>query len=261
MGRSPPYGAAARPLLTWEKVHARDRETSSVGRIQAPGGSVELIAEDLHLRYGESVALRGATLGVSTGEIVAVVGESGSGKTSLLYCLAALITPNRGRIHLDGTEITKLHVDAAAELRRSRFGFVFQFGELVPELTIAENIALPLEMLRLRRRVVRRRVDELIEQLGIGDLRSRRPAQVSGGEAQRAAVARAVAHRPDIVFADEPTGALDRVNGDVVLGMLTALARENGSAVVLVTHSAAVAAAADRIVTVVDGRCNEPAIV
>ena len=222
---------------------------------------MELIAEDLHLRYGESVALRGADLSVSTGEIVAVVGESGSGKTSLLHCLAALITPNHGSVRLDGTEIADLHVDDAAELRRNRFGFVFQFGELVPELTIAENVALPLEMLRVRRRVVRQRVDELIHQLGIGDVRSRRPAQVSGGEAQRAAVARAMVHRPSILFADEPTGALDRVNGEVVLGMLTASARENGSAVVLVTHSPAVAAAADRTVTVVDGRCHEPAIV
>jgi putative ABC transport system ATP-binding protein len=144
--------------------------------------------------------------------------------------------------------------EALAALRRRRFGFVFQSAELVPELSLRENISLPLELLKVPGRERRRRVDELIERLGLSDQASRRPALVSGGQAQRAAVARAIAHRPEMVFADEPTGSVDSANGTAILDTFVTLAREHGTAVALVTHDPGIASRADRVVELRDGR-------
>lgn len=213
-----------------------------------------LVADHLCLTYGQTEALVDASVSVARSEIVAVTGSSGSGKTSLLYCLAALARPTRGAVRLGDQELTALSDEQRTAVRRLRFGFVFQFAELVPELTLRENVALPLELLRVDRRERRSRVEELLERLGLAPHAGRRPAQVSGGQAQRAAVARAVVHRPDVVFADEPTGSLDTVNGRLVLDAFVSVCRDYGAAVVLVTHDPAVAAFADRTVAMRDGR-------
>ncbi|MEV6298312.1 ATP-binding cassette domain-containing protein [Actinoplanes sp. NPDC051861] len=213
-----------------------------------------LHAEDLSLSYGATVALAGASATVARGEIVALVGQSGSGKTSMLYCMAGLLRPSAGRVRYGENDVTSMKPEELAALRRARFGFVFQSAELVPELSLRENISLPLELLRVPARDRRRRVDELIERLGLTGQAARRPALVSGGQAQRAAVARAIAHRPEVVFADEPTGSVDSANGTAILDAFVTLARENGTAVALVTHDPGIAARADRVVELRDGR-------
>jgi putative ABC transport system ATP-binding protein len=216
-----------------------------------------LSARDVGLTYGKTVALAGASATVAEGSVVALSGASGSGKSSLLYCLAGLLTPDTGEIRLDDVLLNNLSEDERSELRRKHFGFVFQFAELVPELTLRENIALPLELNGWRRADRKKRVDDLLHQLDIVEQADRRPVQVSGGQAQRAAVARAIVHRPRLLFADEPTGALDSLNGEQVMQLLTTAARERDAAVVLVTHEPRVAAYSDREVVVRDGRTRE----
>ena len=218
----------------------------------APGAL--LSGRDLRLSYGRTVALAGANIEVNAGEIIAISGKSGSGKTSLLYCLAGVLRPDSGDVRFDGRSLSRMPDDAVSATRRTDFGFVFQFGELVPELTVEENVALPLRMVGTSRRSSRKRVVEMLERLGIEDLASRRPGEVSGGQAQRAAVARALVHGPRVVFADEPTGALDSDNSEVVLSQFIELARSSEAAVVLVTHETNVAAVADRRFEVVDGQ-------
>lgn len=181
------------------------------------------------------------------------MGKSGSGKSSLLYCLAGIVAPDSGRVMYKGAELSTLDDDGRSLLRRRDFGFVFQFGELVPELTLAENIALPLQLSKVPRGELRARVQRILNGLGIEQEADRRPAQVSGGQAQRAAVGRALVHRPSVVFADEPTGSLDADNSERVLGQFVDLARDTGAAVVIVTHEEPVAAVADRVLHVVDG--------
>ena len=213
-----------------------------------------LTARAITLSYGSDEVLRSVDVQLAPAEVVALTGPSGSGKSSLLYCLAGLVRPSSGSVRFDGRELTELSADEAAAVRRASFGFVFQQAELVPELTLAENVGLPLELVGSSRVDRRRRVAELLERLGIGEASRRRPDQVSGGQAQRAAVARALAHRPAVVFADEPTGALDSENGREVLRALIELAVDEGSAVLLVTHDHHVAAAAHRRVALSDGR-------
>jgi putative ABC transport system ATP-binding protein len=219
-----------------------------------------LESRELTLSYGETVALAGASVRVSPSEVVAVTGPSGSGKTSLLYCLAGLLTPSSGTVTLDGRDITHLSPEERALLRRTQFGFVFQFAELVPELSLRENVALPLELQGLARRAVAPRVEEALSLLGISEHADRRPRQVSGGQAQRAAVARALVHRPQVLFADEPTGALDSTNGELVFKAMLDLARESGSSVVLVTHDEHLAGAADRVIPMRDGAVTQVGI-
>jgi putative ABC transport system ATP-binding protein len=208
---------------------------------------------NLSLAFGATVALANASATVDQGEVVAIVGPSGCGKSTLLYCLAGLLRPDQGTVRFEGRDLAKSSDAARSELRRSRFGFVFQFAELVPELTLRENIALPLELNGVRGSQRRRRVGELLDLLDLSAAADRRPAKVSGGQAQRAAVARALAIQPQVVFADEPTGALDSVNGRAVLEALVRLARDEGSSVLLVTHDAEIAKTADRLVLMRDG--------
>ncbi|MFF8472748.1 ABC transporter ATP-binding protein [Streptomyces sp. NPDC015414] len=192
-------------------------------------------------------------LSIARGEVVAVTGQSGSGKSSLLYCLAGVLPPARGRVRFDGTVLADLDDEEMSALRRERFGFVFQYGELLPELTVEENTALPLRLAGKRKKAALAEAGRVLERLGLGELRERRPSQVSGGQSQRVAVARALVHRPAVVFADEPTGSLDSANADAVLREFLDLARSQGTAVVLVTHDPGVAAQADSHYTMTDG--------
>lgn len=208
----------------------------------------------LDLSIGTQQILNGVTLAVHAGEIVAIVGPSGSGKSSLLHCMAGLIGPTAGSVEFGGQELTGLGAGARARIRRESMGFVFQTAELVPELTLRQNVRLPLDLAGRRSRRAGEEVTALLDALGLAERAGARPAQVSGGEAQRAAVARALVHRPAVVFADEPTGALDSENGRVVLGHLLRLAREESAAVVVVTHDEDLARRADRVVTLSDGR-------
>ncbi|MET8880477.1 ABC transporter ATP-binding protein [Streptomyces rubiginosohelvolus] len=221
-----------------------------------PEGSL-LAAHDLRKTYGSTPALDGASFSVHPGEVVAVMGPSGSGKSTLLHCLAGIITPDSGTITYAGRELSAMSDAERSALRRSDFGFVFQFGQLVPELTCVENVALPLRLNGVKRRAAERTALEWMERLEVDDLGSQRPGEVSGGQGQRVAVARALAASPKVIFADEPTGALDSLNGERVMELLTEAARSADVAVVLVTHEARVAAYSDRDVTVRDGRARD----
>jgi putative ABC transport system ATP-binding protein len=219
-----------------------------------------LSARDLSLAFGATVALAGASATVASGEAVAIVGPSGCGKSTFLYCLAGLLRPSQGTVSFNGTDIASLTDAGRSQLRREHFGFVFQFAELVPDLTLRENISLPLELNGVRGSARHRRVDEVIGLLNLGDECDRRPAKVSGGQAQRAAVARALVHRPKIVFADEPTGALDSTNGAAVLDALVRLVRDEGGSVVLVTHDVEIAKRADRVLSMLDGAVRQESV-
>jgi putative ABC transport system ATP-binding protein len=211
-------------------------------------------AKGVKLSFGQTPALRGADLGVSKGEIVALMGPSGSGKSTLLHCLAGILVPDEGEIYFDGKRIDTLNETGRSELRRDRFGFVFQFGQLVPELTAEENVALPLLLAGVRRAKAIAAVSPWFARLGVDGLEHRRSGELSGGQAQRVALARGLVARPSVLFADEPTGALDSLTGEQVMDLLVTSAREQGTTVVLVTHEARVAAYADRHVMVRDGR-------
>ncbi|MGY5029859.1 ABC transporter ATP-binding protein [Streptomyces sp. 900116325] len=221
-----------------------------------PAGSL-LVAHDLHKAYGSTPALDGASFSVHPGEIVAVLGPSGSGKSTLLHCLAGIISPDSGTVSYAGRELSAMSDAERSALRRTDFGFVFQFGQLVPELTCVENVALPLRLGGTRRKDAERTALRWMERLEVDDLGTKRPGEVSGGQGQRVAIARALASSPKVIFADEPTGALDSLNGERVMNLLTEAARSADVAVVLVTHEARIAAYSDRDVTVRDGRARD----
>lgn len=189
---------------------------------------------------------------VNSGEMLAIVGPSGSGKSTLLYCLAGLERVDAGQVCLAGADVAKLGRNALAKLRARHIGFVFQQYNLVPSLSVAENVALPARL--AGGRLSAAEVDDVLARVGLVGRESARPSDLSGGEAQRVAIARAMAAGPDIVFADEPTGALDSGNGRVVLDMLRSMANEAGRAVVMVTHDLEAAARADRALVMRDGR-------
>jgi putative ABC transport system ATP-binding protein len=213
-----------------------------------------LEAIDVRKTYAATTALDGAGLKVSAGEVVAIMGPSGSGKSTLLHCMAGIVVPDSGSIRFDGRELASMTDTQRSALRRGEFGFVFQFGQLVPELTCLENVALPLRMNGVRRKEAERRAGQWLERLEVAEVAGKRPGETSGGQGQRVAVARALVGGPRVVFADEPTGALDSFNGEQVMKLLTSAAKETGAAVVLVTHEARVAAYSDREIVVRDGR-------
>lgn len=215
-------------------------------------------AREVSRSYGSTPALREASLSVAAGEVLAVMGPSGSGKSTLLHCLAGIFTPDSGEVWFDGRRLDTLNDGRRSELRRTAFGFVFQFGQLVPELTVADNVMLPLLLGRTRRKQAHQRAAEWLDRLELADLGGRRTGELSGGQAQRVAIARALVTRPRVVFADEPTGALDSLTGEHVMELLVGLAREEGATVIVVTHDARVAACADREVVVRDGRVRDP---
>ena len=210
-------------------------------------------ARDITKSFGQTPALRGASVAVAGGEILAIMGPSGSGKSTLLHCLAGIFTPDRGEVWFDGSRLDTMSEADRTRLRRTAFGFVFQFGQLVPELTAADNIALPMLLNRVSRRAAYKSAGLWLDKLGLGDKGGRRTGELSGGEAQRVAIARALGLGPTLIFADEPTGSLDSLTGEKVMDLLVGLAREGGTTVVLVTHDARVAAYADRVVLVRDG--------
>jgi putative ABC transport system ATP-binding protein len=211
-------------------------------------------ARDVRYSFGSTPALCGATLAVTAGEILAVMGPSGSGKSTLLHCLAGILVPDGGEVRFAGRRIDTLAEAERSALRRDRFGFVFQFGQLVPELTAEENVALPLLLSGSRRRDALSRARAWFGRLDLSGLEHRRSGELSGGQAQRVALARGLVADPELLFADEPTGALDSLTGEQVMELLVASARERGTTVVLVTHEPRVAAYADREVVVRDGR-------
>ncbi|MFJ3813297.1 ABC transporter ATP-binding protein [Streptomyces sp. NPDC090056] len=216
-----------------------------------------LRAAGLDKAYGPTPALAGADFSLRAGEVVAVMGPSGSGKSTLLHCLAGIVRPDAGTITYDGRDLTALSDRERSSLRRTDFGFVFQFGQLVPELTCAENVALPLRLDGEKRKAAEARAVEWLARLEVDTVAAKRPGEISGGQGQRVAVARALVTAPRVIFADEPTGALDSLNGERVMSLLTEASRDTGAAVVLVTHEARVAAYSDREIVVRDGRVRD----
>ncbi|MBB4937722.1 putative ABC transport system ATP-binding protein [Streptosporangium album] len=207
--------------------------------------------EELHKTYGKMAALAGVTLEIADGEFVAMMGPSGSGKSTLLHCAAGLDTPSSGRVFLGGVEVTALDEPGLAALRRERIGFVFQAYNLLQALDVADNITLPL-------RLAGRPVDEaklmaIAARVGLGSRLGHRPAELSGGQQQRVALARALITDPEVVFADEPTGALDTRTAREVLTLLRELVDEAGQTLVMVTHDPVAASYAHRVVFLADG--------
>jgi len=212
-------------------------------------------AHDVRKSYGKDetavTALAGVSLDVPTGQMVAVMGPSGSGKSTLMHCLAGLDTVDQGSIEIGGTQVVGLGDKQITQLRRDRIGFVFQQFNLLPTLTAGENISLPLDI--AGKKPDQAWFDEVVQAVGLSDRLSHRPSELSGGQQQRVACARALVTKPDVVFADEPTGNLDSRSGAEVLSFLQASAREKGQTVVIVTHDPIAAGYADRVVFLADG--------
>jgi putative ABC transport system ATP-binding protein len=219
-----------------------------------PTNNTLLTAANLNktVQVGEQslAIIKDVSIHVDAGEFVVIMGKSGSGKSTLLGLLAALDYPDSGSVKLGEQTLSSLDEDKLAAIRQREMGFVFQSFHLLPTLTVSENIAFPLD---IARRPDSARVDELIDAVGLGHRRDSLPNQLSGGEQQRTAVARALVSRPKIVFADEPTGNLDEQNADQVMQLLLDLRQQTGSALVVVTHDPALAEMADRVITMHDG--------
>jgi putative ABC transport system ATP-binding protein len=213
-----------------------------------------LEVRDIEKSFGMTPALQGANLVVRRGEILAIMGPSGSGKSTLLHCLAGIFKPDDGEVLFDGKRLNEMSEADRTKLRRTSFGFVFQFGQLVPELTAEDNIALPLLLNKVGRGEAYKRARSWFKRLGIDGMERHRTGEMSGGQSQRVALARALAIEPKVLFADEPTGALDSMASEQVMELLVKAAREQGTTVVLVTHDPRIAAYADREVMVRDGK-------
>ena len=206
--------------------------------------------------FGNVHALAGVDIDIPSGQALAIMGPSGSGKSTLLHCLSGILTPTSGEICLGGKNVSGLPDKSRSRLRLKHFGFVFQDGQLVPELPANENVALPLMLSDASRRTAISAADDWLRRLGLEDEANRRPGEMSGGQAQRVAIARAVAPSPAVVFADEPTGALDQATGHEVMQLLTTTCRMSGATLVVVTHDPQVAAWCERLVEIRDGRIH-----
>jgi putative ABC transport system ATP-binding protein len=221
-------------------------------RLSAPAVALRDVRKVHGQGDGAVVALDGVSLGLPAGSFTAVMGPSGSGKSTLLHVAAGLDRPDAGSVTLGEVELTRLSERRLTILRRKRIGFVFQAFNLMPSLTVTQNIALPLRL--DGRRARRADVREAAARVGLADRMRHRPAQLSGGQQQRVAIARALVTHPEVVFADEPTGALDTRNGRAVLALLREIVDDDGRTVVMVTHDPVAAAYADRVVLLADGR-------
>ncbi len=215
--------------------------------------TVLLEARRLVKSFGATPALRGVDLAVNVGEVLAILGASGSGKSTLLHCLGGLTRPDAGEVHLAGERLDNQSDDARTQLRRSAIGVVFQYGQLIPELTAEENVCLPLLFGRRGRAEALTAGRTWLDRLGVGEVAAQRPGELSGGQQQRVAVARALITEPRLLIADEPTGSLDSVAAEQVMELLTGVARQSGTTVVLVTHDLRVASYADRELVLRDG--------
>jgi putative ABC transport system ATP-binding protein len=220
-----------------------------------------LTARGVRKSFGPTPALRGIDVTVEAGEVLAVMGPSGSGKSTLLHCLAGILTPDAGEVTSNGRRVDQMSDGQRSRLRRTAFGFVFQFGQLVPELPVLENVALPLLLAGNRRRTAMSMARPWLARLGLDGLANRLPGEISGGQGQRVAIARALIAGPRLVFADEPTGSLDSVAADEVMELLVGTAKAERAGIVVVTHEPRVAAYADRRVTIRDGVVVQPAVV
>ena len=220
--------------------------------MRTPQTPAPLVARGLTKSFGQVRALAGVDLDIPAGQSVAIMGPSGSGKSTLLHCLAGILVPEAGEVRLGDLVVSGLRDAQRSRVRRERLGFVFQDGQLLPELPARENVALPLLLAGVSRGEARRRTDTWLERLGLAGLGGRRPGEMSGGQAQRVAIARAMVHEPAVVFADEPTGALDQATGHEVLQILTTTTSMAGATLVIVTHDAQVARWCSRLVELRD---------
>ena len=239
----------------------------TTGVTTAPGqgqaglpGEVIMRARGLEMSFGQTHALRGVDLDVAAGEVLAVTGPSGSGKSTLLHVMAGVLVPDAGRVDYHGADTTQdiaaLDEAARSRLRLKEFGFIFQFGQLLPDLSALDNVTIPLLLAGTPRRRALAQARETLGELGLSEHLDKRPTQLSGGQAQRAAVARALVTNPRLLFADEPTGSLDSLAAERTMEVLLNSVHSRGAALVIITHDARVAAYADREVTVRDGRIS-----
>ena len=232
------------------------------GRAGVPG-EVIMRARGLEMSFGQTHALRGVDLDILAGEVLAVTGPSGSGKSTLLHVMAGVLVPDVGRVDYHGgdvsQDITALDEAARSRLRLKEFGFIFQFGQLLPDLSALDNVTIPLLLAGTARRRALAQARETLGELGLSEHLDKRPTQLSGGQAQRTAVARALVTNPRLLFADEPTGSLDSLAAERTMEVLLGSVRSRGAGLVIITHDARVAAYADREVTVRDGRIGPEA--
>jgi putative ABC transport system ATP-binding protein len=220
---------------------------------------VEDLGKAFRSGRGRVAALEEVSFRVERGKTWVAAGTSGSGKTTLLHCVGGLERPDRGRVFCGETELTALGGRALSRFQRRRLGFVFQFGNLLDSLSVRDNLALPLEMNRVAARKRDRRIDELLGDIGLRDAGRALPRELSGGETQRVAFARAIAHGPDLLLADEPTASLDSTTGDRLIHLMRNLARTGGVTLLVATHDPAVMAAADGLLTLRDGKMETEA--
>ncbi|MCI4659484.1 ABC transporter ATP-binding protein [Cryobacterium algoricola] len=216
-----------------------------------------LSAHNISKSYGAVRALADVTLEIPPGQAVAIMGPSGSGKSTLLHCLSGILVPDAGEVSLGGDSVSALRDKQRSLLRRRRFGFVFQDGQLLPELPARENVALPLLLTGIPRTQALQAADVWLGKLGLAGMENRRPGELSGGQAQRVAIARALIHKPEVVFADEPTGALDQATGHEVMQLLTATTARSGASLVVVTHDDEVARWCERLIEIRDAMVHD----
>ena len=212
-----------------------------------------LVVHDITKSFASTPVLTGISLEIGQGESVAVMGPSGSGKSTLLHCMSGVLVPDDGEIRYGDTVVSRLNDAKGSALRLREFGFVFQDGQLLPELTAQENVALPAILQGTSRKRAYADAADMLKRLGLGKLIHRRPGKMSGGQAQRVAIARAIAAKPAIIFADEPTGALDQSTGHEVMQQLIAITEQAGSTLVMVTHDQSVANWCQRRIEIRDG--------
>jgi len=210
--------------------------------------------QDIHKSFGELEVLKGVSLRVEKGEIVAIVGKSGAGKTTLLQIIGTLDRPTSGKVVIDGEDVFALGEKQLAAFRNKHIGFIFQFHQLLPEFTALENVCIPAMIAREKESEYKPRAEKLLRELGLADRMGHKPNELSGGEKQRVAAARALMMAPDIILADEPTGSLDTQNKKELSELLLKLRKEYGQTILLVTHDKELAGIADRVIEIVDGK-------